>query len=389
MAHNSMVGPAAGVRVLDLSRLVAGNFATHILADYGADVIKIERPGRGDDLRNWKVNDVDIYWQIYSRNKRSVCLDLKKPEAISVLLELCKSSHILVENFVPGTLEKLGIGPEELLTANPRLVVLRISGWGQAGMYSHRPGFGTLVEAMSGWAYLNGHPDKPPTLPPLALADMVAGLYGATSALAALRSVEVGGGFGQVLDLSLIEPIFSLISPEAAKVRLTGKSTMRSGNQSTHTAPRNLYICSDGAFLSLAGSMQGMAMRIFESIGRSDLVISEKFCSNDARVANIDELDKIIGDFVLQRTLAENIRHFESWDVTVGPVFSVAEFVSDPYAVERGIIVEQQIDSGNSIPMHSRIPRMQNFRSSTYKNAPKLGEHTEEVLNEIASIRLL
>jgi len=376
--------PAAGVRVLDLSRLVAGNFATHVLADYGADVIKVERPGKGDDLRNWRVDGVDVYWQIYARNKRSICLDFSTADGRRTLLDLCRTAHVLVENFLPGTLEGWDIGPDRLLEANPRLVILRISGWGQTSMHRRRPGFGTLVEAMSGWAYLNGHPDKPPTLPPLALADMVSGLYGAASALAALRAVEMSGGSGQVLDLSLIEPVFSLISAEAAKVRLTGATTMRSGNQSSHTAPRNLYRCADGGFIALAGSMQSMAERIFDAIGRPELKTSEKFVTNDARVANRDELDAIIGEFVSRRTLAENIAHFEQANVTVGPVYSVAQFMQDPYAIERQAVVEPAGDGSGSIPMHNVIPRMRGVGGS-FRAAPKLGEHTAQILAECPS----
>ena len=207
----SATGPLSGVRVVDMSRLVAGNMSTHVLADYGADVIKIERPGSGDDLRSWRCKDVEIYWKTYSRNKRSFAVDLKSEDGRQDLISLISSAQVLVENFVPGTLEKWGLGADDLLKINPKLIILRISGWGQDGPYSHRPGFGTLVEAMSGWAYLNGHADKPPTLPPLAMADMVAGLYGVGAVLTALRVVEVNKGAGQVIDLSLFEPILSII----------------------------------------------------------------------------------------------------------------------------------------------------------------------------------
>ena len=181
-----------GVRVVDLSRLVAGNMATHVLADYGADVIKVERPGKGDDLRSWRVKGIEVFWKVYSRNKRSVALDLQSDDGREFLWRLIDTAQVLVENFVPGTLERWGMGPDDLLRRNPKLVILRVSGWGQTGPWRKKPGFGTLVEAMSGWAFMNGHADKPPTLPPLALADMISGLYGAAAVLAALRAVEQG-----------------------------------------------------------------------------------------------------------------------------------------------------------------------------------------------------
>ena len=292
------VGPLADVRVLDMSRLVAGNMMSAYLADFGADVIKVEREGSGDDLRNWREAGWDIYWKVYGRNKRSLVLDLKSVDGLDTFKSLVATAQVLIENFVPGGLEKMGLSPEVLLAINPALVVVRVSGWGQTGPYSHKPGFGTLVEAMSGFAHLNGFADKPPALPPLALADMIAGIYGAAGVLTALRVAEKDGR-GQVIDLSLFEPIFSVIASEAAKHQLTGLATMRAGNQSTHTAPRNVYVCSDQRFVALSGSMQSMAMKIFDTIERPELKHDDRFNTNDARVKNRDELDRLIGDFIL------------------------------------------------------------------------------------------
>lgn len=380
-------GPLAGVRVVDLSRLVAGNMTTHVLADHGADVIKVERPGRGDDLRHWRVAEVDIYWKVYARNKRSMALDYRDGEGHETLLRLVETAHVLVENFLPGKLEEWGLGPDILLERNPKLVILRISGWGQTGMYRRRPGFGTLVEAMSGWAYLNGHPDKPPTLPPLALADMVAGLYGATAILTALRAAEGEEGRGQVIDLSLFEPILSLIGSEAAQFALTGQPTMRSGNQSTHTAPRNVYACADGAYVAMSGSMQSMAERIMDTIGRPELKADPRFATNDARVANRDALDAIIGDFIRQRSQKENLALFEAAGVTVGPVCSIADLVDHPYVLEREALVALPDAVMGSVPMHNVIPRMTATPGTFRRPAPRLGEHTEEILGELAAAR--
>jgi len=378
-------GPLHGVRVLDLSRLVAGNMLTLFLADFGADVIKVEREGVGDDLRNWREAGQPVYWKVYGRNKRSMTLDLKSEPGLATLRRLVRHADVFVENFVPGGLEKMGLAPDALLALNPRLVVVRVSGWGQTGPYSRKPGFGTLVEAMSGFAHLNGYPDRPPVLPPLALADMIAGIYGAAGVLTALRVAEREGK-GQVIDLSLFEPIFSFIASEAAKYRLTGQATMRSGNQSSHTAPRNVYACSDGRYVALSGSMQSMAMRIFDTIGRPDLKTDPRFVDNDARVANRDELDAIIGEFIRSRTQEENLRLFEQAGVTVGPVCSVADLLDHPFVQGRQAIVSLEDPDLGEVPMHNVIPRLGTTPGGFYRPAPALGEHTAEILAELDAL---
>ncbi len=375
-------GPLQGVRVVDLSRLAAGNMLSLVLADLGADVIKVERGGVGDDLRQWREMGEPVYWKVYGRNKRSLVLDLKSEEDLGHLRKLVRHSQIFVENFVPGGLERMGLGPDHLLALNPALVIVRISGWGQTGPFSHKPGFGTLVEAMSGFAHLNGFADRPPVLPPLALADMVAGLYGAVGALTALRVAETEGR-GQVVDLSLFESIFSLIASEAAKYKLTGVPTMRAGNQSTHTAPRNIYRCWDGRFVAMSGSMQSMAMRILETIGRPDLKADPRFATNDARVANRDELDAIIGQFIGARTQEENLALFEAAGVTVGPVCSVAELIDSAYVEGRQVIVDLEDRAMGSVPMHNIVPRLAATPGGFRRPAPELGEHTAEILAEL------
>ena len=381
----SLRGPLADVRVIDLSRLVAGNMLSAYLADFGADVIKVERAGKGDDLRNWREEGWDIYWKVYGRNKRSLVLDLKSDEELLTLKRLLKHSHIFIENFVPGGLEKMGLGPDVLLEINPALVIVRVSGWGQTGPYKHKPGFGTLVEAMSGFAYLNGFPDRPPALPPLALADMIAGIYGAAGVLTALRVAEKEGR-GQVIDLSLFEPIFSVISSEAAKSSLTGQATMRAGNQSSHTAPRNIYLCSDGKHVAMSGSMQSMAMRILDTIGRPELKTDVRFETNDGRVKNRDELDGIISAFIGSKTQDENLALFEAAGVTVGPVCSVLDLLDHPYAREREAIVELEDKDIGSVPMHNIVPRLSESPGGFRYPAPRVGEHTAEILAELDAI---
>jgi crotonobetainyl-CoA:carnitine CoA-transferase CaiB-like acyl-CoA transferase len=248
-----------GVRVLDLSRLVAGNMLTHILADFGAEVVKVERPGVGDDLRQWRVQVISLFWKVYARNKKGLTLDLRRPGGQDVLLALVRSAQVLVESFVPGTLEGWGLGPDVLLAANPRLVVVRISGWGQTGPYRDKPGFGTLVEGMSGFAAANGFADRPPVLPPLALADMIAGYAGASATVMALRRAEQSGGCGQVIDLALFDPIFAALGPMAAQYAVTGVVPPRAGSRSSLSCPRNVYRCKDGRYVSLSASVQAVA----------------------------------------------------------------------------------------------------------------------------------
>ncbi len=375
-------GPLDGVRVVDLSRLVAGNMLTLQLADFGADVIKVERPGEGDDLRRWKEAGRSIYWKVYGRNKRSLVLDLGLDDDRARLRKLLRHAQVLVENFVPGGLERLGLAPATLHADNPALVIVRISGWGQTGPWAHRPGFGTLVEAMSGFAHLNGFPDRPPALPPLALADMIAGIQGAFATMTALRVAERDGR-GQVVDLSLFEPIFSTIASEAAKTMLTGEATMRAGNQSTHAAPRNVYACSDGGFVALSGSMQSMAMRILDTIGRPELKDDPRFVDNTARVANRDALDAIIGAFVAARTTAENLALFEAAGVTVGPVCDMAELLHHPYTRGREAIVDVEDAELGALPMHNVVPRLAGTPGVFRRPAPALGEHTGEILAEL------
>ncbi len=383
----SRAGPLQGVRVLDLSRLVAGNMASLQLADFGADVIKIEHPEKGDDLRRWRVDGTDVYWKIYGRNKRSMALNIREDAGRKAFIALVKSAHVLMENFLPGTLEKWDLSPETLHGINPKLIILRISGWGQTGPFRNKPGFGTLVEAMSGFASLNGWDDRPPLLPPLAMADMIAGIYGANAVLCALRAIETGGESGQIIDLSLLEPIFSLISSEALRYQISGELTPRAGNQASHTAPRNVYACRDGKFLALSGSMQSMAERIFDTIGRPELKTDPKFQTNDVRVANRDELNEIIGNFVGARGLDENLELFEEAGVTVAPVLDMRDVLHNDYMNDRGVIAHLPDEQLGSIAMHNIVPRLSKTPGHFRRPAPGLGEHTAEVLDELSATR--
>ena len=373
-------GALDGLRVLDLSRLVAGNMLSVVLADFGADVIKIERPGHGDDLRHWTEKGVETWWKVYGRNKRSLTLDLKDEEALDNLKKLTASSQIFIENFVPGKLEELGLGPDILWAINPDLIIVRVSGWGQTGPYSHKPGFGTLVEAMSGFAHLNGYPDRPPVLPPLAMADMMAGLYGAFGVMAAIRSVEQGQSKGQVIDLTLFESMFSTLASEAVKHKATGQVSMRSGNQAVNTAPRNVYVCADNLFVALSASVQSMFERLAKTIDREDLITDQRFCTNEARVKNRDELNTILQDFFGQRTRSENLALMEEAGVTLAPVLSVADLIDHPYINGRGIIQDVPDSDLGKAPIATPVPRLSHTPGAIKRPAPKLGEHTQEIL---------
>jgi formyl-CoA transferase len=319
------------VRVLDLSRLVSGNMLTHVLADLGAEVVKVERPKVGDDLRNWRVDDIQTYWKVYARNKKSLTLDLRSEQGHEILLQLAERFHVLVENFVPGTLERWGIGSNVLQGRNPNLIIIRVSGWGQTGPFRDKPGFGSLVEAMSGFASINGFGDRPPVLPPLALADIVAGLYGAVATLTALRAREVAGFAGQIIDLALFEPIFAILGPQAANYAITQEVPKRMGSCTNITAPRNVYRCSDARYVALSAPMQAMAERLFRTIGRPDLIDDPRFRTNADRVANNDELDSIVAEFMAAHTQGENLRTFEEAGVTVGPVCDISQLMDHPY----------------------------------------------------------
>ena len=374
-------GALDGVRVLDLSRLVAGNTLTQVLADFGAEVIKVEPPA-GDTLRAWQTSGVPVTWKLYSRSKKSLCLELRRREAIELLLALVPTASVLIESFRPGILEKMGLAPATLLERNPRLVVVRISGWGQDGPYSQRPGFGTLVEGMSGFASMNGFPDREPVLPPMYLADSVAGLSGAAATLIALREAERRGGAGQVIDLPLLEPLFNILGPQAANLRLTGKVKARTGNRSTTTAPRNAYRTKDGKWVCLSASIQKMTERLLRAIGRPELIADPRYATNAARLAHADELDAIIGEFIAARTQAENVAFFERHEVTIGPVYDIAQIVADPHVIERELLADYPDADMGAFPMHHVIPRLSRTPGAIRAAAPKLGEHNRVLLAE-------
>ena len=375
--------PLENFKILDLSRLAAGNMVSHMFADFGADVIKVEKPGKGDDLRNWQVNDIAHWWAVYSRNKRSIALNLKEKEGLNLLKELVKSADVFIENFVPGTLEKWGIGPDELSELNKNLIILRISGWGQTGIYKDAPGFGSLVEGMSGFASMTGEEDQKPLLPPLALADMVAGLTGFGAILMALIASKKNQLGGQVIDLSLFEPLFSILGPWAASYKISGKIPPRMGNRSNVAAPRGIYKTKDNKFVSLSASMQSMWEKLAITIGARDLIKDIRFKTNSDRLSNQDDLDDVISKFIKKFDREPLLKKFSQAGITVGPVLDISEIIEHPYVLDREILMEHYNSEYGNILMHQAFPRLNKTPGKVINSAPSIGQNTDDVLKEI------
>lgn len=375
--------PLDGVRILDLSRVVAGNMVSLALADFGAEVIKIEGP-EGDALRDWLVAGVPANWKVYARNKKSVGLNLRKSRAKEILLRLVETAQVFIENFRPGTLEKMGLGPDVLFARNPKLVVLRVSGWGQDGPFKHKPGFGTLIEGMSGFASMNGFPDREPVLPPTQMADMYAGYIGSMAVMVALREVEVNGGRGQVIDLPLFDPMFMAIGPQAASYQLSGKVRQRFGSRSTTAAPRNTYRTKDDKWVSMSASTQKMTERLLTAIGRPELIDDPRFKTNADRLRNGDAIDAIVADFIRKLDFVEALEFFDKAEVTVGPIYDISQLMQDEYIAAREILANYPDDQMGEIAMHCVVPRLQGTPGAIRKPAPTLvGEDNAEILGAL------
>ncbi|MEX0339941.1 MAG: CaiB/BaiF CoA transferase family protein [Arenibacterium sp.] len=370
-----------GLRVVDLTRLAAGNMLTHMLADHGADVVKIERPGIGDDLRRFGTKE--SWWKAYSRSKRSLSLNPRSPEGQDILLQLVETADVLVENFVPGTLEKWGIGPDVLLSHNPALVIVRVSGWGQTGPYAYKPGFGSLIEGMSGFATMTGFPDREPLLPPLALADMIAGLAGFGAVLAALRARDNGLAQGQVIDLSLFEPLFSILGPMATAYALDGTVPKRTGNWGDIAAPRGIYECADGGYVAMSATMQSMWEKLAAAINRPELVDDPRFLTNPDRVRHRVELESIVSAFFAERTVEENLNFFDQHGITVGPICDISDLIDHPFITGREVVNTYADPDAGEVPMHAPFPRLSETPATVRAPAPKLGQHTDEILSDL------
>lgn len=378
-------GPLAGIRVIELATIFAAPSACRRLADFGAEVIKIERPGAADGARRLGEADGDdsFYYRLVGRNKRPIELDLKRPEGREILLELVRRAHVLVENFRPGTLERLGLDPETvLLVENPALVVLRVTGYGQDGPYADRAGFGTIAEGMSTLAHLTGEPDGPPTLPPIALADEVTGLQGAFAVMVALHHAQRTGE-GQVIDANLLESLIDIVGPGPAIYHRTGYVQGRQGSRLSFSAPRNVYRCANG-YAVLSGSANEVALRIFDAIGRPELRNDARFTTGAARLAHVDELDAIIEEWTSTRTVAEVVETLSAAGAACGPVYDVAQLVADAHVRARRSFIEVPSPDGEGPVLQlAPTPRLSRTPGSVRHAGLAAGSCTREVLSEL------
>jgi crotonobetainyl-CoA:carnitine CoA-transferase CaiB-like acyl-CoA transferase len=366
-----------------MATLIAGPAAARYLADFGADVVKVERPGSGDPTRTmgWARNGVSMWWKNLGRNKRSVALDLKDPADLESFRDLAARAEVVIENFRPGTLERLGLGPDLLLARNPALVVLRISGFGQDGPYRGRAGFGTLAEAMSGFTYINGYADAPPVLPPVALADEVTGLFGAMAILVALRHRDHTGE-GQVIDLSLVESLFSLIGPLPSVFDQLGETQERMGSRIGYSAPRGTYPTSDGEWLAISGTAPSVAVRVFKAIRREDLLDDPRFATPAARVENVEDLDKVISEWTSQHTMAECLEAMLGADAAASPVYDMARIFEDQHVIARQMLAEVDDPDLGPLRMQNVAPRLSRSPGTVRFAGRALGADTAEVLEE-------
>ena len=370
--------PLHGVRVLDLSRMVAGGVAGMLLADFGADVIKVEQPGTGDPLRQWTTDGHPLWWKVYGRNKRYITLNLKEPQGRELLQRLVPRFDVVMESFVPGTLERMGLGWDVLSGWNSRLILARISGWGQTGPSSQRPGFGTLIEAASGFAAMNGEPDGSPIVPSFPLADMTSALYTVNAIMFALYHRDVHGGTGQVVDVALFESLFSVLGPLAAEYAASGRLRERNGSRSKNAGPRGCYRTSDGRFIAVSGSTPKMAERFLVSYGLGDLLADERFATNEARVDNGLELDAAIASAIASRTLDENREIINRNALTAHAVQTVADIERDPQWQSRQLLLDVPNGSG-TVRMHNVVPRLSATPGEITSAGGALGEHNRDV----------
>ena len=376
--------PLAGVRVLDISTLFAGPLAATFLGDFGADVIKVEHPAKPDAARGHgpAKNGVNLWWKTLGRNKRTVTINLGSPDGAALLLRLVADADVLIENFRPGTLERWGIGPAELHAANPRLVIARVTAFGQVGPYSGRPGFGSLAEAMSGFAALTGEPDGPPTLPPFGLADGIAALATSYAVMVALRSAE-STGVGQVVDMAIIEPILMLLGGQITTFDQLGTVQKRTGNRSVNNAPRNVYRTGDGEWVAVSTSSQSIAERVIRLVGRSELADEPWFASGHTRAEHADELDAAVSSWIAERSTAEVLEAFENAQAAVAPVYDVRGVLADPQYEAIGTIRTVDDDELGPVKMQNVLFRLSETPGDIRWAGRAHGRDTDDVLADI------
>lgn len=382
-----MSGPMAlsGIRVADISNFLAAPMASMFLGDYGAEVVKVEHPSRGDEMRFWGENKkgVGLYYKVVNRNKKSVTADLRTPIGVEIVKRLVRTADVVIENYRPGTLEKWGLGYDVLSEVNPRIVMLRITGFGQTGPYSHKPGFGTLAEAFAGAAHITGFPDRPPLLPAFGLGDSTAGLAGAFLTMVALFERERHGGRGQVVEFAIYEPLLTLLGPQVVNYDQLGLVQERSGSRLPFTAPRNTYRTRDGKWVAIAGSAQSIFERICRALERPELIADPRFRDNRIRMENAAELDAELQSAIERFDLDALIRRFEQHEAAVAPVNNVAQIFADPhYAARQNITAVPDEELGGPLRMQNVVGNFSRTPGAIRRAGPRLGEHNREVLVE-------
>lgn len=378
-------GPLRDLRVIDCATILAAPLASQILGDFGADVIKIEHPERPDAMRGHgeSVDGVGLWWTEVARNKRTLALDLRDAEGAEIFRELVKTADVLVENFRPGTLERWGLGWDVLHALNPRLVMLRVTGFGQEGPYATRPAFGTLIEAMSGFAHMTGQPDAPPTLPAFGLADSIAGMAAVSAVLMALYHRDVDGGTGQMIDVSLLEPILTAVGPSPSVFDKTGTIPVRQGNRSTNNAPRNLYRSRDGHWLAVSTSADSVARRVMTLVGHPEVIAEPWFSRGATRAQHADLLDAYVGDWIGARDRDDAIRAFTEAGAAIAPVYSAKEIVEDPQVQSRETLVRVPHPSLGDVLQHNVLFRLSETPGQVRFAGRDHGEDSDEILAEL------
>ncbi len=370
-----------GIRVLELGQLIAGPFAGKTLADFGADVIKVEPPGVGDPLRKWRLlrEGTSVWWEVQSRNKRSVCLDLRDPADQGTVRGLAREADVVIENFKPGTLEGWGLGWEQLHALNPRLVMLRISGYGQTGPYKDRPGFGVIGESMGGLRYLTGEPGRVPVRVGVSIGDTLAALHGVIGVLMALYHRDARGGDGQFIDVALYESVFNVMESLLPEYDAFGAVRERAGSALPGIVPSNAYRCRDGRYVLVGGNGDSIFRRLMAAIGRPDLETDPALAHNDGRAAQTGRIDGAIEAWTVERTQDEAIAALEAANVPVGRIYSIADIARDPQYLARGMIVEAATAAGTALKVPGVVPKLSATPGAIRHPAPRLGEHDEDV----------
>lgn len=375
----------SGIRVIEIGTLIAAPFAARLLAEFGAEVIKIENPGQGDPLRKWRKlhEGTSLWWYLQSRNKKSIALNLKSAEGIAIVKQLAESADVLIENLRPGALEKLGLGWDVLHALNPKLTLVRISGYGQSGPYRDRPGFGAIGEAMGGIRYTTGTPGTPPARMGVSLGDSLASMHAVMGALMSLLRVKTGQGDGQVVDVSLAESVFNVMESLVPEYDMLGHVRERSGGALPGIAPSNTYPTADGGYVVIAGNSDPIFKRLMIAIGRPELGENPAFAHNDGRAAQCELLDRAISDWSASLPMQAVLEALERAEVPAGRIYSVADIVADPHYQARDMIIDAALPGGASVKMPGIVPKLSDTPGCVNWQGPSLGQHTDSVLNQL------